>query len=52
MESHTRVVYGALCLDAVANIPAGLMELIRSYFLSPHLSGGNRVLQRKANAPQ
>jgi hypothetical protein len=28
----SRVAYGPLCLHAVANTPAGLMELVRSYF--------------------
>jgi hypothetical protein len=27
----SRVAYGPLCLHAVANTPAGLMELVRSY---------------------
>ena len=27
----SRVVYGPLCMHAVANTPAGLMELVRSY---------------------
>ena len=39
----SRVAYGPLCLHAVANTPAGLMEFVRSYdsisFGLPSLSG-------------
>jgi hypothetical protein len=41
----SRVAYGPLCLHAVANTPAGLMELVRSYrstnFGLPRNRGGS-----------
>src|SRR5207248_1090400 len=41
----SRVAYGPLCLHAVANTPAGLMELVRSYdsisFDLPRNRGGS-----------
>jgi hypothetical protein len=43
----SRVAYGPLCLHAVANTPAGLMEFIRSYFPSASAfseTGAGRLL--------
>jgi hypothetical protein len=52
----SRVAYGPLCLHAVANTPAGLMELVRSYpsihFGLPRNRGGSAPALRCSGPAQ